>query len=1065
MIETRERSAPPVRIAEPMPHIRTLELEHAEALALMWRESSPAWVGNGPYGGERSSARRVLEDSRDMDPLAVFVAWRPDADGRERPVGYLTLYPFPPDEESTYVGILSAHPRFHGGGVGRDLLKVALQRTVELGYPRIALHTWPGNDKALPLYKKSGYFWMPGTSVFMPNFLPSIFRLDAARRFFADADWYRDLKREITLTEDDESIEGAGVFRYVWEKDGRRLAVTIDRAARSVREVIAEEYEVSIPGGTIRIAPGGQQRTEVRVLSRAVEAQVSASARGEDRVRADALARATAARGTTTVLPIEVGLAPTPSRERMRRPTDRLRVRVTIGEDIVDLGRAIESAEVTVEAKVEGFDALWPGIATSGVLVVENRGESPLAATVTVAAPEWVTVTPDRVAAIDVPAKGAATIPLSLTVGRAAAFDLTTTVVADGRAMEPTSHRVVAAGIDDVVASIGPERASLVTGDLAVSAGLGPKDWRPGISLARRDGTHLGSVEFAFGPPFWPSPALGQNWEARIEQREGRPSLILSTTSRDRELTFERTITLTPAGLVGLGFAVTNRGAAPRTHSLLWSTHPEQSERDAKVAAPLRGATLYEDAAVWPDWADLALAPDEHLTEQWFAYEAHGWCLGTIWTPRARLRLHRGAPEVLYQMDLAPGERAVAPMTSIVVAPGTWREVRARWRQLVRPDAPVEAPPVRPALRAILAPALFLEGEAATTLRVENAQTRRLALDASVTIGEETVSAGHLPDLSHDSPGALATTLPLPEGLGPRAAAIDLRHARDRWRFPAVVARVGQRGPAPSIVATPGAPERVTVDNARLTFTVVPEQNGRIVSWRTNADGVEHLYGARDGHRAHAWFNPWFGGIQPIAFPHGEGDDWRSALRKTPFSWVPAAQEVGAIPWTGLDLEGDASEPLQKGVHLRLSYRTCAGSNLLVARLTVTNRGGKPFAADVGFENYVAPGGDHARLRFGIDRAPGRRIEPTPRSDEFGFDRWAIAEASDGAAIVLVAGREGQRSSVLVMGPYGGDIDTTRTVRLRPGETDDVVMFLALERVGVDPELYGALRGASGLPF
>ncbi|MBM4418177.1 MAG: hypothetical protein FJ033_07680 [Chloroflexi bacterium] len=75
MIETRERSAPlAVQIADPMPHIRTLELEHAEALALMWRESSPAWGGNGPYGGDRSSARRVLEDCRDMDPLAVFVA-------------------------------------------------------------------------------------------------------------------------------------------------------------------------------------------------------------------------------------------------------------------------------------------------------------------------------------------------------------------------------------------------------------------------------------------------------------------------------------------------------------------------------------------------------------------------------------------------------------------------------------------------------------------------------------------------------------------------------------------------------------------------------------------------------------------------------------------------------------------------------------------------------------------------------------------------------------------------------------------------------------------------------
>jgi len=77
-------------------------------------------------------------------------------------------------------------------------------------------------------------------------------------------------------------------------------------------------------------------------------------------------------------------------------------------------------------------------------------------------------------------------------------------------------------------------------------------------------------------------------------------------------------------------------------------------------------------------------------------------------------------------------------------------------------------------------PALFLDGEAATTLQVENAQTRRLAVDASVTIGEATVSAGNLSALSHDAPGALPLTLPVPEGLGPQAATIDLRHERDQ---------------------------------------------------------------------------------------------------------------------------------------------------------------------------------------------------------------------------------------------------------------------------------------------
>src|SRR5204863_8162004 len=174
-----------------------------------------------------ATAARVRQEQRDMSTLATFIAWSPNPEGSgEVAVGYCSLFEYTSEVTTAYVGVLSAHPAWHGKGIGRDLLKAALERTVALGYDRLDLNTWAGNLKAVPLYKKSGYFWVPDTTVKMENYLPLIFRLPAAQKFFRHADWYRDFQRELALQEDDEKVGKLGVYSYLWERDGRRLKVT-----------------------------------------------------------------------------------------------------------------------------------------------------------------------------------------------------------------------------------------------------------------------------------------------------------------------------------------------------------------------------------------------------------------------------------------------------------------------------------------------------------------------------------------------------------------------------------------------------------------------------------------------------------------------------------------------------------------------------------------------------------------------------------------------------------------------------------------------------------------------
>src|SRR5439155_7250943 len=125
-----------------------------------------------------------------------------------------------------YVHILGVHQDYHRGGYGRDLLKAALARSVALGHQQLNLHTWSGNERAIPLYQRSGYFWAPESAVQMENYLPTIFRLEPARRLFRDGlDWYADLKRvQLGTLEPD-----AETYEYLWERDGRRLAVATGR--------------------------------------------------------------------------------------------------------------------------------------------------------------------------------------------------------------------------------------------------------------------------------------------------------------------------------------------------------------------------------------------------------------------------------------------------------------------------------------------------------------------------------------------------------------------------------------------------------------------------------------------------------------------------------------------------------------------------------------------------------------------------------------------------------------------------------------------------------------------
>jgi len=163
----------------------------AAAVANMWNESSEGW--NGEQFNKTTES--VLREEEASSALNVFLA----VDG-ERAVGYCSLMRDQNEPDALYVALLNVRPEYHGRKIGKALMLRALERTRELGVPKLFLHTWAGNTKAVPLYKKVGFFWEDGYhGTHLLNFMPHVLANPLVAGFFATADWYADSVREIKV--------------------------------------------------------------------------------------------------------------------------------------------------------------------------------------------------------------------------------------------------------------------------------------------------------------------------------------------------------------------------------------------------------------------------------------------------------------------------------------------------------------------------------------------------------------------------------------------------------------------------------------------------------------------------------------------------------------------------------------------------------------------------------------------------------------------------------------------------------------------------------------------------
>ncbi|MCK5064616.1 MAG: GNAT family N-acetyltransferase [Candidatus Fermentibacteraceae bacterium] len=217
------------------------ESHHAQTVATMWAESREGWPP-GFLGASEFTAESVEMEEQSSGKLFTVLALEGD-----RVVGFCRTTPYGGEPDAAYVALVNVVPDLHGKKIGKRLLLDAVERTAEKGYYRIDLHTWPANLKAMPLYKKTGFFWVPDTMVYMQNYMPFMIGRPEFREFLDGESWYDVFERELEGEPDEQrTVSGREIFKYRFVIKDRFFEAVFDRRGRILSGINAPGLIASI---------------------------------------------------------------------------------------------------------------------------------------------------------------------------------------------------------------------------------------------------------------------------------------------------------------------------------------------------------------------------------------------------------------------------------------------------------------------------------------------------------------------------------------------------------------------------------------------------------------------------------------------------------------------------------------------------------------------------------------------------------------------------------------------------------------------------------------------------
>lgn len=1045
--------------------------EDARKLAQMWNESDQEWPG-GFTQGVPFTAERIQQWLGSASRLAIFVV-----EWGEQIVGYCDLYAQKGQREVAYIDLLNVSPAHQGKGLGRDLILTALKRTAGLGFKQLTLHTWPGNLQAVPLYKKTGFFWKPDTHVFMQNFMPTILNLPVACEFFRRHDWYKTFRRDLSVEPDNQQWKGIPAYIYEWEAEGEALRVVIDREAETLMAVDTRDMAVSCIVERGRLAGGLKNTVRWEIANRRPEPlTIGIFARGDEGIPLDVQESVVVQDSVTIEREFRLDPQARPSLEKL--PAPRIRSSLLLGDMVMELGsgvRILPAVDIV-------FNGCGLRVGRQEEITVNLRSHLPFAVKGRVLVEQCPELhVENRQVPFEVEAESWSAIRLQITPTQAGTFYPRLQVLVeeakdDSKAQEfgfeaplrcrPKQIAVRAIPAGGVAGSVLPEshEAVLENEMLTVIVSLDGGGMRIHHRLLNRDVAwqEAGSL----GPPFEGWQQLPRFYSAHLlESPEGKTLVIEMPSADEPRLVLEKWVTLTASPAVKVQWRVVNSSESPFAGKLRVSTG---AQRSRWIAIPTKEGVLHEPVEGWGEFplggGDLPLGASEYA-ESWVAWEEEAQTLGVVWEQEAERETYFAEMRQDFVLPPVPSQDSFTlPSMYLLLGATDWKEVRRWWQMLTQPaDSTKRDPAATPVTEVLFEPAplLLLGDETEVTLIVRHRRLKplkgTLSLQSPLVVFRRTqfrVEDIHLHRLFHEQV-QMVTMLAGPDAFAVRALLETEATSRE---FCLPVIKVGD---ARCSFTVSEDEDGYSVDNGWMRFRVAPRFGGSVVA--LEREGVNHLLSAYPEARPFLWFNSWFGGI------HIEcGAIWERALADASFEGevVEVTGERGYV-WKGVRIATKPAHRDWRWLRLECEYLTLPGSNLLATRLRLANQTPARMRSRIEVATWCQPSGEMNRSVAIYER--GGQIALRHRTEyaaEIHATRWAaVQHAETGTALLMVNPNPEGGMEIWDCGRHGAHLFADADILFAPNESRQMLFWILLTRDGERLAVYReALQSLPNLP-
>lgn len=911
--------------------IRIIEYDpsYAAAVADMWNRSNESW-GGGTNQRTEDTVRREMETSSN---LHVFLAVH-----EKEVVGFCSFAHYRYDENALYVPLLNVRPDYHGYKVGRNLILNAVRKTVEAGWPRLDLFTWAGNTKAVPMYKKCGFFWeKKDDNVHLMNFIPTILQTEALAPYLEELDWYADSTRELVIEPDGRRERGFDFFDYSWQKGDISLRAEFEKSGRGLTALETPDYEISTEIDDHDLVFGSAYKVRYRITNRSAS-ELKFEIKGQDnkniRFALDA-ARAVAP-GETVIVEGEFHLDPVQEEQSQNKTHPVVTSTWLIGGRKAEFRMGVAPkfpAKINTALPVK---ELYTGIPAELYLNVENNFDAEAEFTFDLPEEEFLEWAEPSVR-FTIPAKGKASVPVAFTLRSYGLYSREVEVTA-----VPTDRQAV---------SFTTKLSVLMKGTQGRYGGENGEQWVAvngafSLHMSKQDNNMWIEYPGSRHSFWWTYPKLGKPYAEELSKKQAREVNIypegewqILEAVYDSEdfpgLQIKSVVKLSSNGIAEFHHEVKNtQGTAWEEDLFLMNNFGFYGNG---LILPYQGrfVDMSDDYAGDPNHWDSA-----QITENWlFCKEEYGAC-GIYWDPS--LKLIRPEYTLGLQHEIGRLEAgAVGRTKQTVFALNTfakWSDFRAFARKQRNPIIP------------------FLDSHLDLTLRGGNPFTPEV-LKVELTERKLVPLAGKLElYVQHGGePEYLATATEFNPEQHLDTAKVEYfpektnlhDESKSGWKVRGVyrgedriqertalwfpqngtdVERVSEEGPTGTLY---------TVNNGVLSIAVAPNFGSVVHSLKYQ--GEEWLDSSYPEPAPRSWWNPWYGGLG-VGIPGMNG--FSRQLEQRSAAWAEQKDEFGNV-WKGIKLTTRIDKhEANRGITIHQHYLMLPGVPVLCTVIEITNESG-----------------------------------------------------------------------------------------------------------------------------